>query len=60
MAKKSEKVQTAAYEAHQRGEAALDAGDLETAFCEDRESADLAVQAMFKRHQEDKEESGES
>lgn len=49
--KKSEKVQKAAVEAHKRGKAALEKGDLKTAFAADDESDALALEAMLRRMQ---------
>jgi len=52
MTKKSEVYQRAAFEAHERGKAALEEGDLIGAFVEDEEAADLALAAMLQRIRE--------
>jgi len=50
--KKSEVYQRAAFEAHERGKAALEEGDLIGAFVEDEEADNLALAAMLQRIRE--------
>ena len=50
--RKSAIYQRAAYEAHQRGKAALNAGNVNGAMVEDDEAANLALAAMLLRMRE--------
>lgn len=47
--KRAERLQKAAYDAHQRGKKALEEGDINAAYVNDQESADLALDAMLQR-----------
>ena len=49
--KPSDEAQSAAYEAHLRGKAALDKGDIAAAIAADDKSADQALAAMLRRLQ---------